>query len=116
MNTAVSRWHVPMAPSSRLGQWTVALAGVALAGTVAAVIAFATGLVEPADSFTDKPLLTVWGIVMVASSTASVVIGALAMFRRRDRTLLVITATVVGALVATLSWQQVLEGLGWFEG
>lgn len=105
-----------MAPRSRLGQWTVALAGVAFAGTVAAVAAFATGLVEPADGFTDKPLLTLWGIVMLSSSTASVVLGALAISRRRDRTVLVITATVVGALVAILSWQQVFEGLGWLEG
>ena len=105
-----------MEPRSRLGQWTVALAGVAVAGTAAAILGFATGLLEPADGFTDKPLLTIWGIVMVVSSTASVVTGALAMVRRHDRATLVVAATIAGLLVAALSWQQVFEGLNWLEG
>ena len=71
---------------------------------------------EPADSFSDKPLLTIIGFTIVASSTAAVMAGALAMLRRHDRTWPVVVATVVGLLVAVLSWQQIFEGLGWLKG
>ena len=116
MNTTIPPRQAHLAPRTGLGRWTVALAAAAVAATAASVVAFATGLVEPADSFTDKPLLTVWGIIIVVSSTASVVTGALAMLRRQDWATLVIAATVAGVLVAVLGWQQVFEGMNWLEG
>jgi hypothetical protein len=105
---------VHIAPRGRLGWWTVALAGVAFLGTAALVIAFANGL-ERADSFSDKPLLTITASAMLASSTAAVITGTLAVFRRHDHAWPVVVATVVGFLIAALSWQQVFEGLGWLE-
>ena len=87
------------------------LAGTALAGMAASVVAFALGI-ESADGFTDNWLLTGWGAAVLLSAAGSVVAGGLALVRRHDRSWPVVTATVVGALLTTLMLQQVAEGLG----
>ena len=102
------------APETRLGTWTARLAGLAVGGTVALAIAFALGM-EHADSFSDKPLLTLAGVALLASGATSVVTGAWALVRCHDRSLLLVTATVSGVLVTALTLQQVAEGLGWLS-
>jgi len=101
-------------PESRIGKWTLALSGLALGGTVALAVAFSLGL-EPADSFSDNWLLTGSGVAILATSAATVVTGALALFRRHDRSWVVLSATVLGLLVTALMLQQVAEGLGLLE-
>jgi len=102
------------APESRAGTWTLALAGLALGGTVALGVAFSLGL-EPAESFGDSWLLTGAGMAILASGAASVVTGTLALARRHDRAWTVLAAALVGLLVTALMLQQVAEGLGWLE-
>lgn len=99
-------------PETRLGTWAAATAVLALGGTVALAVGFALGL-EQADSFSDRPLLTLAGGAVLASGVASVVTGLLALVRRHDRSWLVVAATVVGAVVTVVITQQVVEGLGW---
>lgn len=77
--------------------------------------AFALGM-EHADGFSDKPLLTLAGVAILASGTTSVLTGALALMRHHDHSWLVLSATVVGVLVTALTLQQVAEGLGWLSG
>jgi hypothetical protein len=89
----------------------VSLAGVALGGTLALAAAFALGM-QPADSFTDSWLLTGYGVALLLSATACVVTGALALARHDDRSWVVVTATVAGAVVMVLMLQQVAEGSG----
>ena len=107
--------HMGWPPQSRLGTWTLTLAGLAVGGTVISVIAFASGLVESADGFTDNWFLTGSGAAILASAAASVVTGGLALFRRHDRSWLVVLAFAFGILVTALTLQQVGEGLGWLE-
>lgn len=77
--------------------------------------AFALGM-EHADSFSDKPLLTLAGVGILASGSTSVLTGALALMRHHDHSWLVLAATVFGVLVTGLTLQQVAEGLGWLNG
>jgi hypothetical protein len=99
-------------PETHRGKWTAWLAGTACGGTVALATGFALGM-EHADSFSDKPLLTLTGVAILVCAAASVVTGALALTRHYDQSWLVVSATVVGGLVTALTIQQVAEGLGW---
>jgi hypothetical protein len=113
MRATVSKTHHRMgwSPESRVGKWTLALAGLGLGGTVVLGVAFSLGL-EPADSFTDNWLLTGSGAAILASAAASVVTGGLALIRRHDHSWMVLSATGIGVLVTALMLQQVGEGLG----
>ena len=104
-------------PASRAGSWAVGLAGLAVAGTVATIIAFALG-VERADGFTDTDhwAISLTGAGVLASAAASLAAGIDALVRRHDRAWLVVTAVVVGGLITLLMLQQVAEGLGWLSG
>lgn len=82
---------------------------------MALAFAFALGM-EHADSFSDKPLLTLAGVGILASGSTSVLTGALALMRHHDHSWLVLSATVFGVLVTGLTLQQVAEGLGWLNG
>ena len=117
MNTSTLKTHHGMrwSPEIHLGEWTAWLAGLAFGGTVTLAIAFALGM-EHADSFSDKPLLTLAGVAILASGTTSVVTGALALMRHHDHSWVVVSATVFGVLVTALALQQVAEGLGWLSG
>jgi hypothetical protein len=116
MSTTPLRHHaMHWSPETRLGNWALSLAGVAVGGTVALTIGFAAGL-EPADSFTDNWFLTTAGLAILASAAASVVTGSLALVRGHDRSWLVVGATGLGALATALMLQQVAEGLGWLSG
>jgi hypothetical protein len=114
MSTTPMRTHhgIQWSPESRLGRWTLALAGLAVGGTVAIVVAFAAGL-DHGGSFSDNWVASLAGVAVFASATASAVTGLVSVFRHHDHTWLVITATVLGVLVALLELQQVAEGLGW---
>ncbi len=117
MVSTPSRVHrgVRWSPGTRWGAWAVSLAALALAGTVAVAVAFATAL-EPAEDFTDSWLLTAAGVAILLSAVASATTGAVAMISRQDRSWPVVTAAFIGGLLTVLSLQQVAEGLGWTSG
>ncbi len=91
----------------------LALAGLALGGTVVVGVAFSLGL-HRADSFADNWLLTGSGAAILVSGAASVVAGVVALLRRHDRSWAVLSATASGVLVTALMLQQWLKGwAGW---
>lgn len=100
------------APESRFGKWTIALAGMSVAGVVLSIVGFATGVLESASSFSDNWLLTGWGLAVLASGATSVGAGSLAISRRHDHSWGVLLATGLGILVTALMLQQIVEGLG----
>jgi hypothetical protein len=101
-------------PASRLGRWTLGLAGLAVAGTAALAIAFSAGL-EAAESFSHNWLLTAAGLAVLGVALASVATGLLALTARHDRSWAVVLATVAGMALSALFLQQVAEGLGWLS-
>lgn len=102
-------------PATRLGTWTLSLAGFALGGTVALATAFAAGL-ERGESFSDNLYVTTAGAAILLCAAASVVTGGLARLRDHDDAWSVVVAVVVGALLTLSTLQQVAEGLGWLTG
>lgn len=103
--------HSGWSPESRVGWWTVSLAGLALGGTLGLAVAFALGM-DRADSFSDNWLLTGYGVALLVSAATSVVTGTLALVRHHDRSWVVVTGTVIGTLLTLLMLQQVAEGAG----
>lgn len=112
--TVASNHRVGWSPQSRAGSWALALAGLALGGTVALAVAFALGL-EPADGFADNWLLSASGVAVLLSGVGAVVAGVLALVRRHDRSWAVLSATAVGVVVSAATLMQVAEGLGWLS-
>lgn len=99
-----------LAPESTAGRWTLAGTGLAVAGLVLLVVAFARGL-ESADSFTDKWWLTTWGFAILAFGLVGAVAGAVALFGRHDRSRSVPVAAVLGLLVAAVMASEALQGI-----
>jgi hypothetical protein len=111
--TRTHRHATAWAPASRPGVWAVALAALAVVGTGALAIGFASGGLESADGFSDNWPLTIAGFALLAAAATSVGAGAFALARRHERSWLVAGATALGALVSALTLQQVAEALGW---
>ena len=114
--TAPFRAHHTMdwSPASRLGRWTLGLAGLAVAGTAALTVAFSAGL-ESAESFSDNWLLTAVALAVLGVAVASVAAGLVALIARHDRSWAVVLATVAGTALSALFLQQLAEGLGWLS-
>jgi len=101
------RWS----PESRLGRWSVALAGVTVASiALLVVVVYLLGVIEPADSYTDDWLQTAWGVFIWVSALACFVVGAVAIARRHERSWAVLTATLLGLLPAALLLSEVALG------
>lgn len=88
-------------PASGHGNWSVGLLVTFIAGFAALVVAIAAGE-KGGDTFTDNWWLAGPGLAAAASGIGAFVIGLIALIRDRERSLAVMVATVVGALV-TLS-------------
>lgn len=106
---------VHWAPETRLGAWTISLAGVALGGLAMLATAFALGA-GPADSFSDNWFLSVVGTAILGTATAAAVTGVLAILRGHERSWWVLCATACGVIMTVLMLQQVAEGFNGLGG
>jgi hypothetical protein len=105
-----SRHHVHWTPETRLGRWAVVMAGLSLAGVVLLVLGFVTGVVEPADSYSDSRGQAVWGLLIWASAIAALVTGVVATMRAHERSWLVRGAVVIGLLPPVLLLSEIALG------
>jgi hypothetical protein len=99
-----------------MGKWAVALATGSVLGVVLSVVGFTIGVMESAPTFSDNWLLTGWAVAVLGSGAASVVVGALAILRRHDRSWMVLLAACVGLFVAAVMLNEVAQGLGLLTG
>lgn len=97
-------------PESRAGWSTVALAGLTVVSVVLILLAFALDVVDPADSFTDSWVQTMWGLSIWATGVASVVVGVVATTRRYERSWMVLPATLLGHLPVALLLSEAALG------
>jgi len=105
--SSTTRWL----PHSRTGRWSVTLAGVSVACILLLVlVVHVLGLVEAADSYTDDPAQTAWGLLIWASAVASFVVGVVAIARRHERSLLVMAAVLLGILPVVLLVSEIALG------
>ena len=98
-------------PQSRIGRWSVALAGVSVTCIALLVlVVYVLGLVEPADSYTDDWAQAAWGVLIWATALASLVVGVVAITRRHERSLLVMAAVLLGLLPVALLISEIALG------
>jgi hypothetical protein len=97
-------------PGSRVGRRAITLAGFCVAGVVLLVLAFALGIVEPADSYTDSWAQLVWGLGIWACGVAAFVTGLVAIARHHERSWMVVLATVLGLLPLALLLSEIALG------
>jgi hypothetical protein len=97
-------------PGSRVGRRAITLAGLCVAGVVLLVLAFALGIVEPADSYTDSWAQLVWGLGIWACGVAAFVTGLVAIVRHHERSWMVVLATVLGLLPLALLLSEIALG------
>jgi len=97
-------------PQSRVGRWAVVLAGVTAANVVLILGSLAFDLVELPDTFSDNWRFGMWGLSIWATGVASLASGVIAMTRGRDRSRLVVLATLLGLLPVALLISEVALG------
>ena len=97
-------------PQSRVGRWAVVLAGITAANVVLILGSPAFGLVQLPDTFSDNPRFGMWGLSIWATGVATLVSGVVAMTRGRDRSRLVVLATLLGLLPVALLISEVALG------
>jgi len=97
-------------PDSRVGRRAIMLAGLTVAGVVLLVLSFVSGIVEPADSYTDSWPQLMWGFGIWACGVAAVVAGFVAIARHHERSWMVVAAIVLGLLPLALLLSEIALG------
>jgi drug/metabolite transporter (DMT)-like permease len=97
-------------PESLVGRRAITFAGLSVAGIVLLVLGFTLGIVEPADSYTDSWAQLVWGLGIWVCAVAGFVAGLVAIVRHRERSWMVVLATVLGLLPVVLLLSEIALG------
>lgn len=107
-------------PNTSLGRWTVGLLGahlVTMAIWMLVVVVLSTvGDGFESESFFDPPILAVGLIVAGVAALAATVLGLISIFTRRDRSALVIVATVLAAAPTLFFVGEFLSAIGVLPG
>jgi len=59
------------------------------------------------------PSIVIVGICMTITGLATLITGAISLFRLKDRSFVVILATILGSLTAVIFIVEVIEGIVW---
>lgn len=86
-------------PTTPLGRWSVALFGLFALAFVTLIGVAASGQ-EGGDTLFDNLWLGIPGVVAGASALASLVLGAIAMIKSRERSVATLVAVLLSAIVA----------------
>ena len=85
-----------------------------LAGRLAAVfLAFFAALIKLAPHRRGSPELIILGIVALVSGIAAFITGMVSLIKFKDRSFVVILATIIGSLAALIFVGELLEGIIW---
>lgn len=93
-------------PSTGLGKWSVyliieSIVSIILvtvfASTVYADIQYVeTGII---GEFQNRPLMPIFGVLSILSGISAFILGLLAIFKKKDRSIAVIIATILGGIM-----------------
>jgi len=97
-------------PESHLGRRAVVFAALSVGGIVLLVLSFTLNVVEPADSYLDSWPQLVWGAGIWGCAVTALVTGGLAIVRHRERSWMVLLATVLGLLPVALLVSEIALG------
>ena len=96
--TAPSRIRRLMVPATAVGWWSLASFGIGVLGFITMVVVVGAGQ-EGGETFTDNWWISGPALVAALGLVGSFATGLLAITWRRDRTVPVVLATAIGALV-----------------
>lgn len=97
-------------PETPVGWWVVVLGGLTLTNVVLILLSLALGVVDLPDSFGDNPAFGAWGVSVWVTGLASVVTGVVVITRRRERSWMVLVATLLGFLPVVLLLSEAALG------
>lgn len=87
-------------PKTRLGRWAMKFAGVFLAFFIVSPILVAVQQQKAAEEFMAnpfvRPFLIAIGLVAMASGLAAFVLGAISLFKYKERSRIIYIVTIIG--------------------
>lgn len=111
MNTPTLRQPIRWIPATRIGAWTV---GLLVAHVIAMLVFFVLALTRdiPSESFFDRPELAMSLLIGAGAAVATTIVGAISIFRRIDRSAVVVLATALGLLPTLFFLGELLSVVG----
>jgi hypothetical protein len=95
-----------MRPKTRLGRWAGGLSAVFLVFLIALILARNLAGILPGT-----PLLIFLGMGMMTAGIAAFVAGSVSLFKLKDRSFVVILATLLGTVALIFSFMELIEGI-----
>jgi hypothetical protein len=98
-------------PATRIGRWTV---GLLVAHIVAMLVFFLLALTRdiPSESFFDPPELAISLLLGAGAAVATTIVGAISIFRRIDRSSVVVLAFALSCLPTFFFLGELLSVVG----
>ena len=95
-------------PKTKLGKWAGGLSAVFLLFILALILGRNLAGFQPGT-----PLIVIVGICAMIAGIAAFVTGTVSLIRFKDRSFVVILATVFGSLAILIFIMEVVEGIIW---
>ena len=95
-------------PKTKLGKWAGGLSAVFLVFFIALILGRNLVRILPGT-----PLIVIVGICAMVTGIAAFVTGAISLFKFKDRSFVVILATIFGSIAILIFIMEVVEGIIW---
>ena len=95
-------------PKTKLGKWAGGLLSVFLVFFIALILGRNVGQWQPGT-----PLIVIVGICAMIAGIATFVTGAVSLIKFKDRSFVVILATIFGSIAILIFIMEVAEGITW---
>jgi hypothetical protein len=97
-----------MMPKTKLGKWAGGLLAVFLVFFIALILGRNLLRIQPGT-----PLIVIVGICAMVAGIAAFVAGTVSLIKFKDRSFVVILATIFGSLAILIFIMEVVEGIIW---
>jgi hypothetical protein len=97
-----------MMPKTKLGKWAGGLSAVFLVFFIALILGRNLARILPGT-----PLIVIVGICAMVTGIAAFVTGAISLFKFKDRSFVVILATIFGSIAILIFIMEVVKGIIW---
>ena len=103
-------------PITSIGKWTIAFFGIHVVMMTSVVIFLSASGGSASEAFFDPPAPAVALIIAVVAAIGATVVGVISIFTHRDRSALVIVATVLAAAPTLFFLGEFLSVIGVLPG
>jgi len=95
-------------PKTKLGKWAGGLLAVFLVFFIALILGRNVARWQPGT-----PLIVIVGICAMVAGIATFVTGAVSFFKLKDRSFVVVLATIFGSIAILIFIMEAVEGITW---